>query len=158
MLFRSRARYRFIRYDLEGHGRSPTRASSIVTLSSYEDDLEAIFQDRLANLSGGATIIAHGMGALFASSFASHHPHLVKGLVLVGPPPPFSRKGANDQLQCNAEAVRMGGMTAVALTRAIQETAPNSRSKNPQAFSAVYQSLMNQEDRKSTRLNSSHWE
>lgn len=69
-------------FDLEGHGRSPTKSSSRITINSYADDLAGIFSHY--NIKSGV-LIAHSMGCLVAMAFALKHPSLVKKLVLIGP-------------------------------------------------------------------------
>ncbi|ORY09214.1 putative fumarylacetoacetate hydrolase [Clohesyomyces aquaticus] len=136
---------RCILYDLEGHGLSPTKASSIVSIQSYTDDLSAIFQSPELKLEDGATIVAHSMGCLVAQKFAVQHPELVTSLMLIGPPPNPLPAGGVAGSYARAKAVRSGGMRAVADMVAKAGTSARTKSKNPLAYAAVLQSLLSQD-------------
>jgi 2-keto-4-pentenoate hydratase/2-oxohepta-3-ene-1,7-dioic acid hydratase in catechol pathway/pimeloyl-ACP methyl ester carboxylesterase len=131
-----------ILYDLEGHGQSPTIASSVVSIKSFTKDLEAIFQSPDFKLSTGAIIIAHSMGCFVATLFAAKYPELVKKLILVGPPPnPLSRDMVNG-MHDRAAKVREVGMRAIADTVAINGISKHSKTSNPLAYATVLQSLL----------------
>ncbi|KAH8651644.1 fumarylacetoacetate hydrolase-like protein [Tricladium varicosporioides] len=128
--------------DLEGHGLSPTSASSVVTIESYTADFAALAEH--ANIKG-ATIIAHGMGCLIALSLSLKYPEVASKLVLFGPSPsPISDSGQNG-LIAQAAAVRNSGMAAVVDTAITASTSAKSRLDNPLAITAVRMSLLSQD-------------
>lgn len=74
------AGYRVVSLDLRGHGDSDT------TFSAYDD--EALADDLAAlvtELGGPAVLVGNSMAAGAAVITAARHPHLVRGLVLLGP-------------------------------------------------------------------------
>ncbi len=72
--------------DLRGHGRSYGMRGYINNLSEYVDDLETAVREAKATSSASKVIIlAHSMGALVASCYASKHPNQVSGLILSSP-------------------------------------------------------------------------
>jgi 3-oxoadipate enol-lactonase len=78
MLGRLAARYRVIRYDARGYGRSPAPAGPYTQLA----DLSAVL-DHLAV--GRAALVGHSGGAGPAAGFALARPERVGALVLVAP-------------------------------------------------------------------------
>jgi hypothetical protein len=96
--------------DLEGHGLSPTSASSVVSISSYASDFAALAQNSRIS---GATVVAHSMGCFVAVTLALNHPELVSKLVLIGPTPnPLPEAGRNG-LIARAEVVRNSGIASI---------------------------------------------
>ncbi|OQV00024.1 hypothetical protein CLAIMM_05579 [Cladophialophora immunda] len=78
---------RLILYDLEGHGLTPTAASSVVSVESYVADLEHLFSAKDITR---ATVVGWSLGGLIAMLFAERHASAVEKLVLLGPGPnPF---------------------------------------------------------------------
>ena len=129
--------------DLEGHGLSPTHASSVLSISSYASDLAALFADSRYNLKS-AILIAHSMGCLVAQTFASQHPSLVSKLILLGPPPSPLPAAAAEGCRKRADAVRAGGMIAVAPAVAMAGTAQKTQKERPLARGFVLAQLMSQ--------------
>ena len=76
--------HKHILYDLEGHGLTPTKASSAVTMESLVDDLFGILTSLRFNLDS-VTLVSHSVGGLIAMTFALKHPSLAKKLILIGP-------------------------------------------------------------------------
>jgi proline iminopeptidase len=74
-------RYRFIFYDQRGSLRSPSPDTSI-TFSRHIEDLELLRQELGVD---SVTIVAHSMGAILASAYASKCPARVRQLVLLAP-------------------------------------------------------------------------
>lgn len=76
-----RDRYRIVRYDLRGQGRSekPRRGLDIDTLA---DDAAAIID---AHGGGGAHLVGFSMGAFIAMRVAARRPDCVRSLTLIGP-------------------------------------------------------------------------
>ncbi len=135
--------HRCYRYDLEGHGLSPTKSSSVVSIESYAEDLTALFAHEEYDIRS-AVLVAHSMGCLIALAFASRHPSLVKKLVLLGPPRFPVPAAAAEAQNKRAAAVRASGMKACADTVATAGTAERTKVENPAAVSAVRESLMSQ--------------
>ncbi|KAL9067313.1 MAG: hypothetical protein Q9157_006854 [Trypethelium eluteriae] len=133
-----------ILYDLEGHGLSPTKATSVITIQSLADDLLNLF-NHADFKAQSAVIIAHSMGCLVAETFAIQNPHLVRQLILIGPPPSPLPAAAGEGCIKRAAAVRAGGMSAVASTVVAGGTSEKTKSSNPLAVAAVHQSLLAQD-------------
>ncbi|KAH6663020.1 fumarylacetoacetate hydrolase-like protein [Halenospora varia] len=128
--------------DLEGHGLSPTSASSIVTIESYASDFAALTEHTKIK---GATIIAHSMGCLIALTLVLKHPELASKLVLLGPPPSPVPEGGRNGSVARAATVRSSGMVAVVDAVTTTGTSSKSKSDNPLAIAAVRMSLLGQD-------------
>jgi proline iminopeptidase len=74
-------RYRFIFYDQRGSLRSPS-PDSLITFDRHIEDLELLRQELGLDT---LTIVAHSMGAILASAYASKYPLRIKQLVLLAP-------------------------------------------------------------------------
>ena len=136
-----RESHRSYLFDLEGHGLSPTKASSRITIESHAEDLAGIYGK--FNIQSGV-LVAHSMGCVIAMTFAVQNPSLVKKLILIGPPPsPFPAAGSEAQAK-RAAAVRASGMRACADAVATAGTSAKTKTENPVAVSAVRGSLMSQ--------------
>lgn len=130
-------------YDLEGHGLSPTKASSQITIDTYADDLAGIFSYSKFNIKSGV-LVAHSMGCLVAMTFAIKNPSLVKMLILIGPPPSPLPAAAAEAQGKRAVAVRAGGMRACADAVTTAGTSAKTKAERPVALSAVRGSLLSQ--------------
>ncbi|TKA77634.1 hypothetical protein B0A49_04198 [Cryomyces minteri] len=107
-------------FDLEGHGLSPTSPLSTLSITSFASDVKGVF--KRANISPGATLVAHSLGCLVALSFVLANPGLVGKLILIGPPPsPLP------------EAATTAG------------TSEHTKKNNPVALTAVRLSLLGQD-------------
>lgn len=126
--------------DLEGHGLSPTAAASVITISSYAEDLASIFTKP-------GTLLAHSMGCLIALTFAITHPELVKKLILIGPPPNPLPQAASENSIKRAAAVRAKGLLHSGVAQAVANAGTSKKTKenNPLALSAVRQFLLSQD-------------
>nr|OQO18620.1 hypothetical protein B0A51_15025 [Rachicladosporium sp. CCFEE 5018] len=134
------SRYTAILYDLEGHGLSPTKATSVLTIQSYADDLASLLDGK-----NSVTLIAHSMGCLIASLFASQHESLVEKLVLIGPPPcPLPAAGAEGATK-RAATIRAEGLRNVALAVATAGTSAKTKTSNALAVTAVQMSVLSQD-------------
>lgn len=131
-------------FDLEGHGLSPTKASSQITIDTYADDLANIFSHDQFDIKSGV-VVAHSMGCLVAMTFAMQHPSLVKKLILIGPPPSLLPATAAEAQSKRATVVRAGGMRACADAVATAGTSTKTKSERPIALSAVGGSLLSQD-------------
>lgn len=128
--------------DLEGHGLSPTSATSSVSISSYASDFAALAQQQ--NLTG-ATIIAHSMGCFVALTLALSHPDLVSSLILIGPPPNGLPAAGQNGSIARAALVRSSGMAAVVDAISDASTSENTKANNPLATTAIRLSLLGQD-------------
>lgn len=139
------SKYTSLLFDLEGHGLSPTEATSKVTIASYAQDVQHLIQTLKVPTQDGVTIIAHSMGSLVALLLASQQPDLIKRLVLLGPPPsPFPATAADALLQ-RATTVRAEGMRNVAIAAALTGTAAKTQSDRPLSSTAIQMSLLSQD-------------
>lgn len=141
------SQYTSLLFDLEGHGWSPTSASSKISIESYAQDIDDLLKLDSLNVptQNGITLVAHSMGCLVASLFASKHASLVNRLVLIGPPPcPLPAGGADGSIK-RAATVRAEGMRNVALTVATAGTSAKTKAERPVAFTATHMSLMSQD-------------
>lgn len=138
--------HKHILYDLEGHGLTPTKASSPVTMDSLVDDLAGIIASPKYNIES-ATLVSHSMGGLIAMNFALKHHTLVKKLILIGPGPSPLPAAASEATYKRAAAVRDKGMQAsgVAETVANAATSATTKRTRPLALSAVRASLLSQD-------------
>lgn len=134
--------YTYTRYDIEGHGLSPTAWDSVISIQSYVDDLEALFKHCNNQPS---VLVAHSMGSLIALGFAAKHPELVEKMILLGPArypvPNAAAEGQNKR----AAAVRAGGMKACANAVANNGTSESTKTTNLAAYAAVKAILMSQD-------------
>ncbi|KAH7128763.1 fumarylacetoacetate hydrolase-like protein [Dendryphion nanum] len=129
--------------DLEGHGLSPTSPLSKLSIESFSKDLNAVFEH--ANVTSGATIIAHSLGALIAIQLALSHPQKISKLILLGPPPSPLSQSHIDTLYTRAETVRTKGLAAIVDTVVTTSTSDKTKSTNPLAVGAVRISLLGQD-------------
>jgi proline iminopeptidase len=74
-------RFRFIFYDQRGSLRSPAPDATI-TFDRHIEDLELLRKELHLDT---VTIVAHSMGAILASAYASKYPFRIKQLVLLAP-------------------------------------------------------------------------
>lgn len=139
--------YTCVLYDLEGHGLSPTTATSPVTISSLADDLHDLLTTKSLTLplDEEVTIVAHSMGCLVAEVFALKHPELAHRIALIGPPPnPLPQAGYEASIK-RAATVRKEGMRNVAKTVANAGTSERTKSHQSGGFAAVVTSLLSQD-------------
>lgn len=128
--------------DLEGHGLSPTSATSTISISSYASDFHALA--RQAGLSG-ATVVAHSMGSFVALTLATKYPELVSKLILLGPPPNGLPEAAQKGSIARATTVRSSGLSAVVGAVVEAGTSARTKSENPVAIAACRLSLLGQD-------------
>ncbi|KAK3171314.1 hypothetical protein OEA41_003398 [Lepraria neglecta] len=132
-----------ILYDLEGHGLTLTKASSVVTMDSLVSYLAGISASPKYNIKS-ATLMSPSLGGLIALNFALAHPSLVKKLILIGPGPSPLPAAASEATLKRAAAVCASGMQASGVAEAVSNAATSETSKklNPLALSAVRASLL----------------
>jgi pimeloyl-ACP methyl ester carboxylesterase len=117
-------KFKVIRYDLEGSGRSP--AASALSIESWVDDLDALM---CAEAIAKARLVAHSLGTLIAQHFAARHPDRVDRLVLLG----VNRAPTDERRQAlreRAAKVRAGGLEAIVDSVMAGGLSPHAR-KNP---------------------------
>ena len=131
-------------YDIEGHGRSPTMANSIITIESLASDLYELVS-ALQPPTEQMTIIAHSMGCLVAELFASQHPDLAHRLILIGPPPSPLPQAGHDASIARAAKVRAEGMSDVAVAVSSAATSEKTKKERPVAFTAIQMCLLTQD-------------
>ncbi len=130
-------------FDLEGHGLSPTRADSELTIATFARDLDTVVQH--ASIKGGITLVAHSMGCLVALKWAGENAEKVEKLILMGPPPsPFPEMGAKNNY-ARARTVREKGMCGVVDGILANGTSAKTQKERPWSVAAVRASLMGQD-------------
>lgn len=135
--------YTSILFDLEGHGMSPTKATSKISISSYAEDTRGLLT--ALGVSTPITIIAHSMGCLVAYQLASQYPDLISKMVLLGPPPaPFPAAAADGYVK-HAALVRAEGLGNLAVAVAEGSTSTRTQLDRPLAFTTVQLSLLSQD-------------
>lgn len=139
------AEFTSVLFDLEGHGLSPTAATSKVTISSYAQDARDLLDTINVPQRRGITVIAHSLGCLVACQLASQAPGLISRLVLIGPPPiPLPLKEADGCVQ-RATQARRDGMREVAMEVALSGVSDKTRAGRPLSLVAVQMSLLSQD-------------
>ena len=137
------AEYECHTFDLEGHGLSPTRADSELSIASFAQDLDAVVQH--ASIQGGITLVGHSLGCLIALKWASENAEKIEKLILMGPPPsPFPEMGAKNNY-ARARTVREKGMCGVVDGILANGTSPRTQKERPWSAAAVRASLMGQD-------------
>lgn len=101
--------FRFIRYDFNGHGRSPLAGE--LSLDTLTEELADVISTQ--TLSGRAHVIGHSMGTLIVQQLAATHPELVNSIALLGPVRAQAAQ-AKAGTRARADLVRGQGMSAVA--------------------------------------------
>jgi pimeloyl-ACP methyl ester carboxylesterase len=137
------ARYRTVRLDLPGSGRS----SRVEGPLSIECFVEAA-QRALATLAiRNVHVVAHSMGTIVAAHLAAAEPAAVRSLALFGPllaPPDPARA----TIRARGEKARAGGvagMQEIADALVVAATSSETRAKRPTAAAFVRESIMRQD-------------
>jgi 3-oxoadipate enol-lactonase len=131
-------RFRLVRYDFDGHGRSPLTGP--LSMPALAEDLAAV----IASVGAPAHVIAHSMGTLVAQQLAATRPELIDELVLLGPVR-AQAEPAKEATRGRAATVREKGMVAVADTIVTAGTAEAARQANPILAGAVREMLLGQD-------------
>lgn len=129
-------------FDLEGLGRSPTSPLSVVSIESYAEDLNGIFEH--ANITGGATLIAHSLGTLVAARFVISHPDKVSKVVLLGPLGSRLSDAARTTGYARANMARSQGMQAIVDDNPAMNVSKATKTSNHIAMTAIRLSLLSQ--------------
>lgn len=132
--------FRFIRYDFNGHGRSPL--SGELSIDSLAEELAEVI--RTQTTSGKAHVVGHSMGTLIVQQLAATHPELVDKIVLLGPvrAQPDQAKAAT---RTRAALVREQGMSAVADAISRGATSDQAAGHNPLLRPLVRELLLGQD-------------
>lgn len=132
--------FRFIRYDFNGHGRSPLSAQ--VSIETLTEELAQVIETQ--TFDGKAHVIGHSMGALVVQHLAATRPELVDKIILLGPvkAQPDAAKTATRQ---RADLVREQGMSAVAESISQGATSDQAAEQNPLLRPMVRELLLNQD-------------
>jgi pimeloyl-ACP methyl ester carboxylesterase len=132
-------RYRTIRPDMPGSGRTPVSGS--LTIQSMVD---AVVRAAKAIGAERAHFVGHSMGTIVCQHVAEQHPELVRSLALFGPihqPPEPARKGLGDR----AAKARNEGMPGIA-DQIVQATlSGDTKSNAPVAVALVREFIMRQD-------------
>lgn len=129
------SRYRCIRYDTRGHGRSGTSVKA-VTVDDLADDLTGLM-DTLGI--GKAHIVGLSLGGMIGQALASRKPERVSSLTLIATTaylPPL------DFWQTRAKTVRAEGAAAVVDLVIPRWFTPAFRERSPEAVARVRKSFM----------------
>ena len=133
------SRYRVVRPDLPGSGRSPARDGLSVPL----------FAEAMARVARSlglerAHVIGHSLGSIVAQHLALSEPKLVRSLALLGPllaPPEAARQGLKDR----AKKARSEGMAEIAVQILQAATSADTRNNQPVAAALVRELVMRQD-------------
>lgn len=128
--------------DLEGHGLSLTSATSVISISSYADDVHSL--TKFASIKN-ATIVAHGMGCLVAMDLVTRFPNLVEKLVLMGPPPSPLPPDTQAGYIARAATVRSSGILPIVDAVVTAGVSEKTKSSNSLAIAAIRMSLLGQD-------------
>ncbi|OAL40103.1 hypothetical protein AYO20_00521 [Fonsecaea nubica] len=131
--------------DLEGHGLSPTSATSKLSIASFASDAYQLCSRAGITSESGLTVVAHSMGCLVAMKLALDHPDLVKTLILQGPGPSPLPEAASKATYARAALAREKGMLGVVDAVVGAGTSDYSKAHNPLAIAAARVSLLGQD-------------
>ncbi|KIW88683.1 uncharacterized protein Z519_10729 [Cladophialophora bantiana CBS 173.52] len=131
--------------DLEGHGLSPTSATSKLSIASFASDAYQLCCQAGINAESGLTVVAHSMGCLIAMKLALDHPDLVKTLILQGPGPSPLPEAASKATYARAALAREKGMLGVVDAVVGAGTSDYTKAHNPLAIAAARISLLGQD-------------
>jgi len=124
-------------FDLEGHGLSPLYTTNI-SIESYAENVKNVMDGAGVQR---AVIVGHSMGGLIVTTFAAKYPERTEKLFLIGPVKSFAEAGVK-ALGARAEAVRTGGMSAVADTVAASGISQKSLASRPLSKGMLRASLL----------------
>jgi pimeloyl-ACP methyl ester carboxylesterase len=132
-------RYRVVRPDLPGSGRSP--AGGRLTIQGF---VEVIV--RMAQVLGieRAHLVGHSMGTILCQHLAVQQPRLARSLFLAGPllaPPDQARAGLKDR----AGKARAEGMQPIADAIVQAATSADTKANQPVTVALVREMLMRQD-------------
>lgn len=132
-------RYRTIRPDLPGSGRSPLSGSL-----SIQSMVDAVARAAHAVGAARAHFVGHSMGTIVCQHIAEQHPELVRSLTLFGPihaPPDAARNGLRER----AAKARSEGMTGIADQIVHATLSGETKSNAPVTVALVREFIMRQD-------------
>ena len=132
--------------DLEGHGQSPTRAMSTLSIRSFVADASDLIDRHHPNVDNdGWTIIAHSMGCYVALRLAAATPSRISKIILLGPPPVPLPAAVAQANHARAALVREKGMRGIVDAVSTAGTSQRTKDSNQLGLAAVRLSLLGQE-------------
>jgi 3-oxoadipate enol-lactonase len=133
-------RFRVIRPDMEGAGRSPVTGT--LSIEGFADDLAALLE---ALDAGPARVVGHSMATITVRTLAVRRPDLVSHLALLGavnaPLPEAGRQGQHDR----AAKARAGEMPAIATAVMTNATAEATRRDHPGTAAGIRELVLRQD-------------
>jgi pimeloyl-ACP methyl ester carboxylesterase len=138
------ARYRTVRIDLPGSGRSHAALPGALSIGRFADAVQSVCA-RLAI--ERAHFVGHSMGTIVCLHVALAQPKLVRSLALFGPlvAPPEAARTAIRARGAKARDEGTAGMHEIALALVQAATAGETRQRLPVAAAFVRESLMRQD-------------
>jgi pimeloyl-ACP methyl ester carboxylesterase len=134
------ARFRAIRFDLPGSGRSPCPATPLSIGSIVDAVLRAL---RVLGVQA-AHFAGHSMGTVVCQHLADREPAMVKSLALVGPVHALAEAGRQGMRE-RAAKVRAEGMPEVAEAILKAATSGDTKASNPVGVALIRELLMRQD-------------
>jgi pimeloyl-ACP methyl ester carboxylesterase len=133
-----RDRFKIVRYDLEGAGRSPL--SEAPSIASWVSDLAALLDKHAI---ATARFVGHSLGTLILQHFAVLHPQRVTKLVFIGVnrAPPEARRAA---VRERVAKVRAEGIPSIAAGIVKGGLSPHTFSSKPEVVGFVRELLLRQ--------------
>ena len=138
------ARFRVVRMDLPGSGRSHAAMSGPLSIARWVDAMQTI----CARLGvARAHWLGHSMGTIVCQHLAVEQPKLVRSLALFGPlmAPAEPARTAIRARGLKAHDEGASGMHEIALTLVQAATSAETRQRSPLATAFVRESLMRQD-------------
>jgi 3-oxoadipate enol-lactonase len=133
-------RFRLIRPDLEGSGRTPLSGKAKLSIPGFVDDMHALADElELDEL----RIVAHSMGTLVAQELAIRLGDRVSAVALLGAVKAPGEAGRTAQGE-RAAKVREDGMGAVAPGIVAAATSETTRTEHPERAAFVRELLLRQ--------------
>ncbi|HTO82676.1 MAG TPA: alpha/beta fold hydrolase [Methylomirabilota bacterium] len=132
-------RYRAVRPDLPGSGRSPT--SGPLSIGGFAD---AIVRTARALGIERAHLVGHSLGTIVCQHIAVNEPRLVRSLALFGPilaPPDAARQAMRER----AAKARVEGMAPIADAIVQGATSGDTKANNPVVVALVRELLLRQD-------------
>lgn len=134
------ARFRAIRFDLPGSGRSPCPSAALTIGSMVEAVLRAL---RVLGVEA-AHFAGHSMGTIVCQHVADREPAMVRSLALLGPVHALAEAGRNG-MRDRAARVRAEGMPEVAEAVIKAGTSGDTKAANPTGIGFIRELLMRQD-------------
>jgi 3-oxoadipate enol-lactonase len=131
-------RFRLVRYDLEGAGRSPSTGA--LSIDGWVQDLKALLDlERIEK----ARLVGHSLGTLILQHFAVAYPRHVEKLVFIGvnrAPPEARRQAVRERVA----KVRAEGLDAIVDTVVKGGLSPHTLANKPEVVAFVRELLTRQ--------------